>query len=341
MSVLSFRKSVDQLDQAADSRAALQQALALCIRSAGQYAVELKAGDTRVFREHLEQLATRADGLHDAADAEPIQASFRSELRSYRDVTQKEVERLRVDLATIMESMQTFMTGVGGSTLDLKHDLDVEFQSLEAVAESGDVAAVRAAIHHAVETATRSCEEALRAQEFIAAQLQDEIRNLHKVVDHERKAALSDPTTGVWNRAKLDSRIKDLILLNEGFCVFLCGLPGLLQISSTDPRIAPEVLRALTGRLQAIAGHKGELGMVGRWSEEVFAVVFNLPLSGAPTTPEAAEQTLGGDYAVQVAGCCLDTRVEVRVRAVERPKDAPESAFFLQLGQAAFRASAR
>lgn len=339
MSVLSFRKSFDQLDQAAESRAALQRSLVQCIRSSGQYVVELKATDAQVFREHLEKIAAEADRVYDAAGAEEIHSSFRGELRSYRDLTQKEVERLRTDLASVIESMQTFMTGVSGSTLNLKHDLDEEFQSLEATAESGDVDAIRAAIHHAVDTATRSCEEALRAQELITAQLQDEIRNLHKVVDHERKAALSDPLTGVWNRAKVDSRIKDLVLLNEGFCVFLFGLPGLF-ISSADPRIAPEVLRALAGRLQAIAGHKGELGMVGRWSEEVFAVVFNLPLSGAPISPERAEQSLGGEYAIQLDGNCLHVPVEVRARAVERPKDAPESAFFLQLGQAAFRASA-
>lgn len=97
----------------------------------------------------------------------------------------------------------------------------------------------------------------------------------------------------------------------------------------------------MAGRLHSIAGRKGELGMLGRWSEEVFAVVFNLPLSGAPISPEAAEQSLGGNYAIQLDGASLQVAVGVRVRAVERPKDAPESAFFLQLGQAAFRTTAR
>ncbi len=319
----------------------MQRAFAQCIRNAGQYAVELKAGDTRVFREHLEQIAAQADELYSAVDCDQIQTNFRGELRSYRDLVHQEVERLHADLAAVMESMQTFMAGVSGSTVDLKHELDREFQCLEAAAESGDLAAIRGAVQHAVETATKSCEEALRAQELITAQLQDEIRNLHKVVDYERKSALSDPLTGVWNRAKVDSRIKDLVLLNEAFCVFLFGLPGLLQISSMDSRMAPEVLRALAGRLRSMAGKKGELGMVGRWSEEVFAVVFNLPLSGAPISPESAEQSLGGNYAIQLDGASLDVPVEVRVRTVERPKDAPESAFFLQLGQAAFRATAR
>lgn len=341
MSVLSFKKSLDQFDYAEESRAVVQQALAHCIRTTGQYAVELKPEDARAFREHLEQLAEQAGGVCRVGDAEQLQANFRGEVRSYRDAAHKEVERLREDLETVMESMQTFMTGVGGSTRSLKQDLDQEFSVLESAAESGDINAIRGAIHHAVEAATRSCEQALRAQEVIAAQLQDEIRNLHKVVDHERKAALSDPLTGLWNRAKLDSRIKDLVLLNGGFCVFFAGLPGLLQISSTDPRVAPEVLKAVAGRLQTMAGHKGELGMAGRWSEDVFAIVFNLPLSGAPITTGAVEKSLGDNYAIQLDGTCGDVGVAVKVLAVEHAKGAPESAFYLQLGQAAFHATAR
>ena len=93
---------------------------------------------------------------------------------------------------------------------------------------------------------------------------------------------------------------------------------------------------ALAGRLQTASGRNGEIGMVGRWSEETFSIVFNLPLTGAPITPAAMTKALSGAYAIQHDGVSSDIQVDVRVKAVEREKDSPESRFYLNLGQAAF-----
>jgi GGDEF domain-containing protein len=340
MPVLSFRKSVDELDQAAELLTAFRDAVARCIQTTAQYVVELKEQDARAFRGNLEELASRAE--HSSpADLDNLHASFRGELRNYRDRVQAEVARMRAEMADVIESMHSFVENVSGSNQDHQRTLRREFDILETTAQAGDLDSIRGAIHHAAETAIHSCEEIQRAQDLITAQLQDEIRNLHKEVDHERRAALSDPITGVWNRKKLDSRIKDLILLNEGFCVFFVGLPSLAHISRNDLRMGHELLKSLTGRMHTVAGKNGELGMTGRWSEEVFAIVFNLPLAGAPATPEQLCASLGGHYAIQLDLANHDLSIEVRIQAVERPKDFAESAFYLQLGQAAFHATAR
>ena len=52
-------------------------------------------------------------------------------------------------------------------------------------------------------------------------------------------------------------------------------------------------------------------------------------------------RTLSGEYAIQLDGECLGVTVSVQIHAVERPKDSAETAFYLQLGQAAFNATAR
>ena len=340
MSVLSFRKSVDQLDQTAGQLAVLQGLVARCIETAGEYAVELKSEDARALRGNLEQLSSQVAQLSNPAEVARLQASFRGELRAYHDLAQADVARMRAEITSVIDSMRAFLAGVGGSTANLKETLHGEFTSLEATVESGDISAIREAVHRAVETAMCRCEEMERAQEFARAQLQDEIRNLHKLVDQERRAALSDPVTGVWNRSKLDDRIKDLILLNETFCIFFVGVPNQIHISRNDPRIGPAFLQALAGRLHSIAGKDGELGMTGRWSEEIFAIVFNLPLASAPVAPFAVQQALGGEYAIHLEGSTREIQVEVLVQAVERRKDSAEAAFYLQLGQAAFRVTA-
>jgi GGDEF domain-containing protein len=341
MSVLSFRKSVDQLDVVAERQLALQRILSRCIRSTGEYAIELKKEDTRTFRAHLEQLAIRGEQTLDPAEAEEIHSSYRGELRDYRDLTQTAVDRLRSDVAEAMASVQTFLANAMDSGTDHQLTLRKEFDRLEVTAQSGDLNAIQVAIQHAAETAMKSCAEIQRSQEIIISQLQDEIRNLHKEVRQEQRAALSDPITGVWNRAKLDSRIKDLVLLNECFCVFLVGVPSLAQIGRQDPRLAPGFLRALSGRLQSVSGKNGEVGMTGRWSEEAFAIIFNLPLSGSPVTPASLAGSLSGSYTIQLDGISSEVVAKVQVRAVERGKDSQESPFYMSLGQNAFEVTAR
>ena len=340
MSVLSFRKSFNQLDQAVEQQLAMQRIFGRCIESAAEYSVELKSEDIRTLRESLERLSNQTNSVLESPEVDRLVNTFRDALRDYRDVAQVEVARMRTETADVMESMQTFIVKILNSGTNHEQTLRQEFEQLETKAASGDVAVIRSAIRHAAEVAIQSCEGIQQSQEIVIAQLQDEIHHLHQLVDHEHRAALSDPTTGVWNRSKLDGRIKDLILLNEGFCVFLAGLPQLSQIARTDPRIAAGLLCALTKRLQTISGKNGEIGMTGRWSEDSFAIIFNLPLSGAPSTPASAEAALSGPYSIQHEGASSDIQVQVHVRAVERPKDSAETSFYLHLGQAVFNVTA-
>jgi len=340
MSVLSFRKSVEQLDHADEQQLAMQRILSRCITSAGEYSIELKSDDRKALRNNLERLSSQTNSVLEASETDRLANEFRGALRAYNELAQAEVTRMRTETVDVMESMQTFIVKVLDSGTNQEQTLRQEFEGLEAKALTSDITAIRAAIRHTGEVAIQSCEDIQRSQGVVIAQLQDEIRHLHQVVDHEHRAALSDPTTGVWNRAKLDGRIKDLILLNEGFCVFLVGLPTLAQIARSDPRIAAGLLRALAGRLQSISGKNGEIGMAGRWNEDTFAIVFNLPLSGAPSTPAAAESALNGIYSIQHDGAASDIQAQVHVQAVERPKDSPEASFYLHLGQAVFNVTA-
>ena len=74
MSVLSFRKSVDQLDRGAEREAGMQRCLAGCIQSAGDYAIELKNEDTEKLRANLKTLAARVASTSDQAGADKLQA---------------------------------------------------------------------------------------------------------------------------------------------------------------------------------------------------------------------------------------------------------------------------
>lgn len=334
MSVLSLRKSVEALDD----REAVRNTLIRCIEDVAQYAIEVNPDTVKGYRGNILRIADRGLEAHQAAHWEQLRADFRGELRNYRDETQQDVRRLREEVTIAVESMRCLIENVATSGTDHEQALRREFDTLEETAQTADVETIRSAIHHAAVTAIQSFEKIRHEQQLVITQLQEEIRGLHREVDQERRSAFSDPATGVWNRTKLDGRIKDLVLLNETFCVFLIGVPYLSKIAAPDARIAPGLLRALAGRLQTLAERQGEIGMTGRWGEDCFAVVFNLPLTSAPLYRRDTETVLSGSYALQMDGVSQQFPLTVRLRAVERVKDSPERAFYTELGRAAFEA---
>jgi GGDEF domain-containing protein len=336
MSVLSLRKSVDELDQAAAYAAGFQRILARTIRTAAQYAVEVKSADYKDLGATLERVATEAEMASGSAQLEQLSSDTRAALRAYRDVAQAELDRIRKEASEVMNSVQGFMENVATANSDHEILMREEFKTLQTQAADGDIDSIRGAIQKTADAALQSCADIKSSSDMIIAQLQDEIRQLHLAVDKEHRAALSDPTTGVWNRAKLDGRIKDLILLNETFCIFLVGVPRLAEVGRTDPRVSAEFLRALAGRLDSFACKGGEKGMVGRWGEGAFAIIFNLPLAGAPTDQAGMMTALNTPYSVLIDGAAQDVATDIRVAAIERAQNAPETGFYMQLGQAAF-----
>lgn len=340
MLVSSIHQPIAELDRLIEQRTSLHLTLARCIQAAGQYCVELCHEDAERLRENLHWLADAAIHTQNRDTAEQLQADVRCELRAYRDRAQKEAEKLKDQVTQAITSMQGFISTVNSTGTDHEDALRREFTHLEKASETGDLSAIRAAIRQTIDAALKSCEEIRRSQEIVIAQLQDEIRNLHREVDQERRAALEDRATGLWNRAKLDVRIQDLIRLNEGFCVFLIGIRNYSSLTVQTPELLPETLRALAGRIRSLAGQNGEIGMAGRWSEDTFALIFNLPLNSAPATLPQFQTKLGGPYAIQHLGASHTVNLAVAVQAVERPKGSSEGPFFLHLGQAAFSVTA-
>jgi GGDEF domain-containing protein len=345
MSLLSLRKSVDDLDhlegqrtQFAEQKNQLQQTLSRCIQATSQYAIELNPRDAILFRENIDRIANAVTPDMTQPQCAQVASDFRGELREYHGKAQREADRLRTEMDSMIESMQGLIANVATSGSDHERVLHQEFNALEAAAQRGDLPTLKAAIHHAAETAIKSCSEIRRSCDVVIAQLQDEIRNLHREVDQQRRAAMTDQATNIWNRAKLDNRVKDLVLLNEPFCVILIGVPDLVQVTRRDPRLIPGLLQAIAGRLQTMAKKGGEAGMAGRWSDEAFALIFNLPLSAIPMKLADMKTTLCSAYTVQLDGTSIEVSITAHITTVERPKDSNESAFYLQLGQAAFEA---
>jgi GGDEF domain-containing protein len=334
MEVISFRKSFSELDALAEARDVVKETLAQSIESAAEYAPEVSRSGADKMREHLRQLAAQVPSISTSEEFKVLHASFRGELRDYRDKVQMQVDQMRVEVANAVEAMSIFIEGVTAAGDNQETILKREFNTLAATAQAGTIEQIRSAISQTAKAALKSCEDVKRSNQLIIAQLQDEIRSLHQEVEKEHRAALTDQATNLWNREKLDTRTKDLMLLDEPFCMFMIGIANLPALSRQHPaHIVQECVKAAGGRLKAMAGQEG---MVGRWNQDVLSIIFNLPLAGVSLSAQKIQDKLAGPYSVQDEGVANQIHLEIHVETVERPKGVGEALFYPKLGQAAF-----
>src|ERR1700733_5600524 len=97
-SLISILKSATELDRLDDLRRAVTECYTLALRSVSQYAVEIDPNQVAEFRLHLKGIERQWLAAQGAQELQEAQASFRGELREYRDQTREQLARLRKEL---------------------------------------------------------------------------------------------------------------------------------------------------------------------------------------------------------------------------------------------------
>jgi hypothetical protein len=89
----------------------------------------------------------------------------------------------------------------------------------------------------------------------------------------------------------------------------------------------------MLARLESISG---EDALIGRWSEDVFAIIIDVPKEALPITAERVRLQVSGVYLVQDSGTAHELRLTAKVAMVERLKGVAEAEVYPRIGQAAF-----
>jgi GGDEF domain-containing protein len=314
---------------------ATSEAYALAIRSVAQYAIELNAGEAAEFRKRLEALAenwdsARGDGC--APNRVPaIQASFRGELREYHEQATSRVDRLRRELESAQAAMAALAGNIHSSSADYSKEMKHELAHLEKIASWNDVAEIRRGIKGVVSSLSEKLDQMQRATEMAILQFQDEIRLLHQDLDAKRRALITDPSTGAWNRQKSEERLLELLNERESFLVLLVSVKNFNRLQSRFPRRVLEgALKALVKRLRAITGDDAS---IGRRNDGEFVAILDVDPTAAITISREAAVALSTTYAVQDAGASTPLAFEVGTGIVERPSGMPPAAFIRKLDQ--------
>ncbi len=172
-----------------------------------------------------------------------------------------------------------------------------------------------------------------RSNQLVIAQLQDEIRVLHQQFEQERKALFTDRASGAWNRPKIDIHLDNLLRQNQPFCTLLVWVRNLKRIEGQNSRTVLEgTLKALTVRFRAITG---EEAVIGRWTEDQFVAILDIPPGRAIPLSAEATRKLSGGYAVQENGLSHTVAVQATAGVIDRHPGSDSALFRKKLEQLA------
>ncbi len=157
--------------------------------------------------------------------------------------------------------------------------------------------------------------------------------SLHQQIDTGRRVQFLDTPSGVWNRAKIESQMEDMLNRDESFCVLVLRLRNMRRL---DQRHTPAVIeggvKALIQRLTAMLGDDA---VIGRWDEEVFAAILQVDPAVVISLSREATARLSGSYTVQENGMSRKIELTAATGMVERKRDMTSASFHQKLQQMA------
>jgi GGDEF domain-containing protein len=337
--LISIRKSVDDLERLAelkkreDLSSTILECYALAIDSSAHYAVEIDPRLTGEFRSHLQVIQGQSRSAASVDQLRSVQSSFRGELREYRDKSAEQLKKLRQEIEDATAAMVIFADTVAFNGENHDHAVRTTLRELESSARKTKVDEIRLGIAAAVIGIETSVQRMQNDNQLVVAQLQDEIRLLHQQMELERKTLYTDRASGAWNRQKIDMHIDNLLRQNQPFCLLLVRLRNLKRLESQHSATVVEgMLKALTTRLVMLTG---EGSAIGRWTEDQFVAVLDIPPGDAIPLSAEATRKLSGSYAVQENGLAKSITVQATAGIIDRSASADPSTFHQKLAQLA------
>ena len=314
--MISLLKTVNDLDRLDDLQRTTLECYTSAIAATAQYAVSADRGETDEFREHLRGFEKQLRSTVSTETAQQVETAFRSELREYQDKTQKRINQLHQDVTAAAAAMKLFAESVSSNGADHEKQLEGELKHLKTLTKSEDLREIKGGIQDATSHIETSFDQLRRSNHLVIAQLQDEIRLLHKAIQTEKRAVFTDRQSGAWNRTKTTDKIDALIQADESFCVLLMRIRNLNRLNARHSApLVEAALKMVLARSQQMFGNDA---MIGRWSDDEFVAILSMLPSDAVTLSKEVSRKLSGDYSVPEHGVLQTIALQVASGIVDR-----------------------
>lgn len=322
--MISIRKTMSDLDEYRQQRDLAFDCYLTAIRNTAHYAIELDDAITPPHRKYLaalaEELSGAAPGTLQQNCLEESRATFRGLLRDYRDKASHYIADLREQLSSTARALQQIIDTLAETDGDHDARMRTALTGLRQAAAQPESTPLRPLLVSAADTIQQSVEQLKQEHEVAIAQFQVEIRMLHKRIDALESAACLDALTKLFTRREMEDRIRSASA--GSFCLLLIKVSGFrIAELDFDRDVAAELASAFSRRLR---NSLPESAVIGRWSEEEFLAITQLPRPQAVTLATHIAEHLSGSYACLRAGKTVRPGLQLRVGVVESGAEGPE-----------------
>jgi GGDEF domain-containing protein len=306
--MISILNSVSELDRAHELRSVLLDSYVQAIKSAAHYSIELDDKITEPHRRFLEAVANSIASGNAEALIES-RATFRGLMRDYRDKAVGYLQQLRDELGGMARALEETLESLAQSDGNHATRLRKTVLGLREITQADDGNALRAKMRTAADSIEVSVEQIRKEHQLAVSQFVVEIRMLHTRIDTLEAAASVDMTTGIFNRAEMEERIRSAPA--GGYHLLLFQVGGLKRAAlQFGPQAGEELTGAFIKRLKNSLPQNVTLG---RWSTEEFIAMVSEPRDRTTASGRWVTDHLSGAYTCLQAGKTVRPSLQVSV----------------------------
>ena len=313
--MISIRKTSEELDRLENLSRVMADCYGLAIQASADYAVEVDAAQTAVFREKLKAVAEQWRAARLAEELRRAGSGFRGELREYQRAAAESLNVLRREVQAAADAIAAFAGGVTSHGDDHEEQLNRELERLSAAAETGDLASIRLAIHNASAQIRAAVEQMRAANRMAIAQLRDEIRLLHHEIDADRHRA-ANPALRLHTRAEMNQQIQKALAKPGHFCLLLIAFTDWRRVMrrylcESARQVTSEMIRRIHSAIDPDL-------IVGAWSESEFLTILHVDAATAISISRELAAALSSSYSFEDRGQPRAVDLNVKAGTIDR-----------------------
>jgi GGDEF domain-containing protein len=329
--LLSIIKTANEIEKLAGLNQAALGSYDEILRAAAEYPVEIDSSEAQTYRRHVQGLRKLLENTLAAEDFKTIHASFRGEIREYRDKANEWISSMRRELGAAAEAMQTLSIRVAengdGHESRLKNDLD----RLKTVIQTEDLGRIKLTIRQVAASIAKSYEQMRDANNLLITQLRDEIQSLHREMDNSRRTLFVDRASGAWNRSKIEGRVDELLERGEGFAAIVVWVSNMKRLEASCSGVL--INGALKAMIQRVIAVVGADATIGRWADDLFLMLLDVDSAAAMAISNELGHKLSSRYAVQQDGISHQVNIHVATAVVDHPPNGDPRKYRARLEQ--------
>jgi GGDEF domain-containing protein len=320
--MISLRQTLSDWDRIESLQKVAMDCYGAAIEATARNVVDFERELARLHREQLDELARQVRRAVAADDLKETRIALEGELQDYSGKAGRYLLALQEKLNATTQSLGAVIETI--RTADpANRDLETGLQRLAALVHCPEVSRACPELQVLVAGVEDNLRRLLEQNRLAVAQLRAEVDTLRGALSAARQAARRDPISGVLNRAKTLSTLREWINGRRTFSLLFFEIGNLDYArrrygSRTLDDIVAVFSRRLTSALEA------QSAVAGRWGDDSFVVLLERSKPEALWLSENLSPRLAGPYVFRDEGFTRDLTLQIKTGVLEAKAPASE-----------------